>query len=317
MLFIVLIIILISLCLLLALVSYIAVVIVFEKTVKRSKKFPPSRIIFGDAYIFYKDIIAKNNAEVMKLSVKRHAIKSIENLNLAGYQIINPKNNKDRPQILLFVHGWRSSGLNDLSFIGNFYYKFNFDVFTYDQVGCGESEGKYTGYGITNFLNIALWVKKINELYNHNCDIVIHGFSAGATAALLVSSQKLENVISIVADSGFTSAYDEMVFTAKRYHVPKYLLKIYAHMVKRKCKYSLDYINTKDVVVDSIYPILYIHGRKDTLVPFEMAEENYKLTTSDKQLLVTETITHATSYFADSIGYEQTVLTFIHKYQHH
>ena len=45
----------------------------------------------------------------------------------------------------------------------------------------------------------------------------------------------------------------------------------------------------------SQYPILFIHGRKDEVVPFSMSKENYYACSSNKELVIVENAHHALS----------------------
>lgn len=66
---------------------------------------------------------------------------------------------------------------------------------------------------------------------------MLHGDSMGATTVLLASGLNLpKNVKAIVADCGFTSAYDVFSHILKRdYHIPKFpIMKVTEVMTRKK-----------------------------------------------------------------------------------
>ena len=66
-----------------------------------------------------------------------------------------------------------------------------------------------------------------------------------------------------------------------------------------------------------ISPILFIHGKKDTLVPVEMAEKLYKeARVPEKKLLLIDGAIHAASSQKDQERYFQTVSDFVRPYMY-
>ena len=63
-------------------------------------------------------------------------------------------------------------------------------------------------------------------------------------------------------------------------------------------------------------PMLFIHGDKDSFVPFYMLEQNYQAYTGDtKEKLIVHGAGHVQSYLLETEKYWDTVFQFLKKYQ--
>jgi fermentation-respiration switch protein FrsA (DUF1100 family) len=69
-----------------------------------------------------------------------------------------------------------------------------------------------------------------------------------------------------------------------------------------------------DALKNAKKPILFIHGKRDKLVPYKFSEENYEACASEKEILLVDEGLHGTSFFADNEGYTTKLKEFINKY---
>ena len=210
------------------------------------------------------------------------------------------------PTIILFAHGFKSSGSNDEPLFGNFQMK-KYDLLTIDHEGCGLSEGKCSGFGVYEQENIRLWVKKINKIYDHKVNIFLHGVSMGCNSVLLTASYEMENVKGIIGDCGYVSTF-KMVRCLVKLNILSFMICLFNSMVLRKniFKYS-----TLKTLKESKYPILLIHGAEDKFVPTYMSVLNDKACTSKHKLVFFEGATHAMSYLSNPSLYEDEFDSFI------
>jgi fermentation-respiration switch protein FrsA (DUF1100 family) len=63
----------------------------------------------------------------------------------------------------------------------------------------------------------------------------------------------------------------------------------------------------------SKYPILFIHGRCDKVVPISMTKDNYYACNSKKEMLIVDKADHALSFVESKKEYEYRVLSFVNK----
>ena len=191
-------------------------------------------------------------------------------------------------------------------------YNEGYDILVIDHEAHGNSLGSYTTFGINDSNNIYLWVKKINEIYNGNCKIILMGMSMGANAILLLASKKMENVKMIIADCGFTSLFEEMKYS----FVHRLKLGVFRFFeFYLFCLINMN-INMKEkdariTLKSSKYPVLLIHGRCDEVVPVSMSKENYRLCRSKKELLIIDNARHALSSVENKEEYNNRVKRFV------
>ena len=245
--------------------------------------------------------------EYINIPCEKLSITNKRNIKLYG-ELRRSENQKDKEikTVIIFSHGYQSSGDNDVPLFHNFQLK-NYDLLAIDHEGCGKSEGKHSGFGIYEYENIILWVNKINELYNHKVNIFLHGVSMGSNSVLLTCDKKMENVKGIIGDCGFTSTYDIVKYLTKLNCVAFSVCLFNSFILKRNIfKYS-----TSKTVSNSLYPILFIHGKEDKFVPFFMSEKNNKKCRSNHKFIPVDLASHAMSYLVNPKLYEDEFNNFI------
>ncbi len=233
-------------------------------------------------------------------------IKNNRNIKLYGElrKSKNPQNNK--PIVILFSHGHLSNGKCDVPLFYNFQLN-NYDLLSIDHEGNGNSEGKHSGFGIYEYENILLWVNKINEIYNHNVDIYLHGVSMGSNSILLTVDKKMENVKGLIADCGYTSTYD-IVKHLTKFHFAAFSVCLFNSLILKRNVFKYSTLKT---LKNSLYPILFIHGDNDKFVPTFMSLKNEKVCSSKHKIILFKNAGHARSYFEDPVLYEQEFNDFI------
>ena len=299
-------IIILSIILLILLVIIILGIVGYNLIYKKTKKpysvldVPDSKfrfpLIVKDYYKEYKNIPCEDVYVINKRNKKLHA------------ELRKSKNqeNNNKPTVILFSHGHLSSGDNDVPLFGNFQLK-KYDLFAIDHESNGKSEGRHSGFGIYEYENIILWVDKINQLYNHNVNIFLHGVSLGSNSVLLTANKKMENVKGIIGDCGFTSTYDIVKYLSKLNFVAFSVCFINSFIIRRNIfKYS-----TTKTLSKSMYPLLLIHGKEDNFVPFFMSVKNNSICSSKHKFIQVDKANHAMSYLTNPKLYEEEFDNFI------
>ena len=239
-------------------------------------------------------------------------ITSYDGLKLHAYEVIN-ENKTDKWAIV--VHGYTSEG-KLVSAKAKHLYDMGYNVLVPDLRGHGMSEGEYIGMGWHDRLDVVNWIDTaIKE--NPNAEIVLHGTSMGAATVLMVSGEELpSNVKAIIADCGYSSAWEEFVhqldalFGLKPFPV----MQLSNIVTKIKAGYSLKDASALEQVKKSETPILFIHGDEDDFVPYSMMEELYNATSSEKEKLTIEGAGHDDSYVVNPKLYWNTITKFLNKY---
>ncbi len=244
------------------------------------------------------------------------------------YEIVNSRSQKLKGYLLpadessnVYVfcsHGYRNTGKGEFALIVKFYHDKGYNVFLVDHQAAGESDGKYLGFGYHECPDCLIWLDFMHENFGEDIQIILHGISMGcATVTMMSGSGRLpESVKFIVADCGYTSAYDEfMSNVGSMGKVVSPVMSIANWFNKKISGFDFKDANPLESVRYASVPMLFIHGGNDTFVPTRMVYELYDACSSaDKQLLIVEGAGHAESYPVDSETYEAMVCRFADKY---
>ena len=212
----------------------------------------------------------------------------------------------------ILVHGYG----RDQTFANDYaeeYLKRGYNVLTPDLRGCGTSEGIYLTMGTLESHDIALWAEKIVE-QDPQAKIILHGVSMGAATVMMAAALQPKNLVAVVEDCGYTSAYE--MFTAqldKIFGLPEFpIMPIVDVVSKFKVGVSIsDAAPIKSVEKISV-PILFIHGDADKLVPYEMLDRLFNAATSPvKEKFTVEGAGHADAKTKNPTAYFDRVFKFL------
>lgn len=257
------------------------------------------------------DILNNNNIFKNKSQIVK--IKSFDNLTLTAYKLTHKEPNN---RWVIINHGYMQKpiqiGHTGLKFFDNEY-----NVLLPHMRGHGDSEGSYIGMGFHDSKDIAKWVDYILSL-NHRAEIIIYGVSMGAAATMITSGINMpDNVKCFIEDCGYTSAWDEFAYQLKKiYGLPSFPIMNGVNMLaKIRAGYDLKDAAPINYIQKCTKPMLFIHGDKDTFVPFYMAEKLYTAASCpEKELFITRNAGHAESFKLYEDIYWQKVLDFADKY---
>lgn len=244
--------------------------------------------------------------------LEKVSLKTPDGATLRG-QILEPK--EKNGTLILACHGCRSSGFGEFCFMAPSLYKKGYTLLLPDHRGCGESDGKYMGFGTFESEDTLLWIDFLKERFP-NMPIFLLGVSMGAATVLMMSDKVEDSAIrGIIADCSYTSAWDEFSYQMKTsFHLPEFpILPIVDGFCKRFCHYSFRDAAPIEHVKHAKKPILFIHGDKDDYVPFYMEKELFDACSTEKWYCVVEGAVHARSYYTNAEAYEQALEAFIKK----
>lgn len=147
--------------------------------------------------------------------------------------------------------------------------------------------------------------------------IALHGVSMGGATVMMATGEKLpENVKCCVEDCGYTSAWDVFAVQIKNFiHLPIFPFLTAADTVARlKKKYNFKECSALNQVQKSVTPTLFIHGSRDTFVPFWMLHPLFERATCEKDKLIIDGAVHAVSALVNPEAYWAKVREFVGKY---
>jgi len=216
---------------------------------------------------------------------------------------------------VLLLHGY-TGWKEEMYPFAHWYFERGFHVVVPDLRCQGESEGDFIGMGWTDHFDGKLWLDYILSQDN-NAEIVIHGQSMGAAAALMMAGDnRTEQVKMVVSDCAYTDAYSMFGEKIKEwFHLPAFpIVDTACLLLKLRGGYDLKDASAIDAVKKSSVPVLLIHGDKDAMVSVRMARELYDAANCEKELLIVEGAGHAQSQDKDPEAYYGAIDTYIDKY---
>lgn len=239
--------------------------------------------------------------------------KSKDGLTLVGYYI---KNEQKTNKTALLIHGYGSNAFELQSYCEMFL-SFGYNVLAVDNRGHGKSEGKIISMGYYEKQDIGEWVKFLIR-QNNDVQIVVFGISMGGASVCLYSGEKKpKNVKAIVSDCAYSNAYEVVKNISDTSIIFSLLptLRIFDWTLKLVAGFSLSDIDVVQQIQKCNVPILFIHGTKDTFVPFYMQEKLFQNCPQNLgEKFVVQGASHGASLFVAKEKYIQTVQTFLNKY---
>lgn len=256
---------------------------------------------FNESYLWYQ-----------KIPKEEITLKSYDNQKLKGIYI--PSVDGTSTNLAIIVHGYHACS-DDMIIIAKMYSDFGFKVLLINQRGHHGSEGKFLSFGHYEKYDLKKWIQFALRTYGSNDKILLHGVSMGAATILLTLGLNIpENVKFAVCDSGYSSLIKMMKVMLK----PKVLwafipgLSLITYLSNR---YFLESVNPKRAMTHSKVPLLIIHGQKDEMVPYEMAEDMIKVSESPyKDLYPVPEADHGRGYVFDKEGIEWFLNDKLKKY---
>ncbi|MBO4693405.1 MAG: alpha/beta hydrolase [Clostridia bacterium] len=288
----------------------VVVVFFFYTFVRKGKE---SRVVFKDgdeAYFgeYYKYI--RDGADyIMSRRFEEHRIKSFDGLTLYGRYLKNGDSNKT---IMLF-HGYRSCGEKDFSGSFKYYFDSGFNILLVDQRCHGKSEGRIISFGVKESRDVISWLDYMLETYG-NKEIFIVGLSMGAATVLFSTRFKMpDNVKGIIADCGFNSPEKIIRKVAKQnFSINGFLLMPMLNVLCRLFgKFSVYDACSEKALKDFDRPVLFIHGKGDDFVPYEMSVSGFEAANEPKFICLVDGAMHGMSYLVDTPKVQKAFDDFI------
>ncbi|WP_057876488.1 alpha/beta hydrolase [Liquorilactobacillus aquaticus] len=291
--------------------SFLASEYLFKMAFKRVEYVPETseeKKKYAESYWEYVDWFQKSRKEHWFLKTKSETEK------MSAWFI--PARDAASKKVVVISHGYKGNGETMANF-AKMYYEMGFGVLLPDDRGHGESAGKYISFGWLDRLDYLEWLKKIIEKMGKDIQIVLFGVSMGASTVAMLSGENVPvQVKCVIADCGYSSIEDELMFLLKRqFHLPKYPFYPLINTINHhRLGYYLGDVSTVTQLKKNKLPIFFIHGEEDDYVPSYMALENYRATDAPKELWIVPKATHAESYWMDPAVYKKHVQLFLDKY---
>ncbi|MBR6555041.1 MAG: alpha/beta fold hydrolase [Clostridia bacterium] len=231
-------------------------------------------------------------------TTRRWHIRSFDNTALAAEFLPTPQT---RRGTVILCHGWRSSGPTDFAWVFREYLDRGFDLLVLHQRGHGASGGRWLGFGVLERRDLQCWVAEVCRRQGTQTPILLHGMSmGGATVQFALDLPLPDNVVGAVVDCGFSSPWEECAAVIRRYHLPvRPVLAMLDLWVRLLAGYRLQDCHAGDVMTRNRRPVLWLHGRRDGLVPCRMSQETYGAAVCPKWLVTVPGAGHELAWLRD------------------
>lgn len=209
------------------------------------------------------------------------------------------------------VHGWRDCAIKFLWLARIYEHELDYNVVMPELHACGESEGDAIRMGWKDRLDVKEWMTAFLT-----DTMVVHGVSMGAATTMMLSGEQMPTGIKelrFVEDCGYTSVWDEFAGQLKEeFGLPTFPL-MYSTSLLCKWRYGWSFGEASALrqVAKCPYPMLFIHGSKDTFVPTSMVHPLFEAKPGKKRLWIAEGAGHALSYKEHKAEYISLIKTFL------
>lgn len=199
--------------------------------------------------------------------------KNKEGMKLHGWFFQSPKANAP---VVLFNHG-NAGNIGHRLFLAKWILEAGASVFLYDYRGFGKSEGKKDLQGLIDDSKAAYEYLTVEKKIAPK-DIILYGESIGGGPTCSLAATVPEG--GIILDSTFTS----LLQIGKKKVA---FFRIYPDFLQ-----PIPAFNNLEMLKGKHAPLLIIHGKQDTLIPFDEAEQNYAEASEPKQFLALPNSSH-------------------------
>ena len=221
---------------------------------------------------------------------------------------------KEKIKIAIICHGYTSGKYGSVVY-SRLYLKRGITVLTYDHRNHGLSGKAFTSMGYYEKFDLQTVIDWCYENYGTNIAIVTHGESMGA--ATVLSHLTIDGrVRCVVSDCAYSSLRDLLKYQLKKYyHLPAFpFLPIAKIIIRLRAGFWITDVVPMKGVLSTNAPILFIHGGKDTYVPYSMSQDMYDKKPEKKEIYLVPLATHAVSILTEPLEYEKVLNAFLDKY---
>lgn len=222
---------------------------------------------------------------------------------------------KESDVFVIIIHGYTSEP-RGMGMYAQKYHELGYNVLMPSLNGHADSEAGTVTMGWKDRLDIVDWANFIAENYPES-KIILHGESMGAATTMMTTGEDLpKNVKVAVADCGYTSVWDIFSNKIKNNFKMHEFPTLYSANIVNKIYSGFDFKEASAIeqLKKSKTPTIFIHGDKDTFVPYEMLDRVYEACASEKEKITIPDSPHARNACVDPELYWNSVIEFINKY---
>ena len=230
---------------------------------------------------------------------------------IKGEYIINPKDTNDRKNVAIISHGL-SARRDACAKYAKLFYDYGYNVVIYDQRYFGISTGPYCTMGLRESGDLKKVISFTKEIFGADMFYALHGESMGAATVLSALDTETPNYV--VADCPFADLgrlIDELSFK-KAWFLGKPAAKRARKIGIERYDFDFRAVRPIDKVKETNVPILFMHGKKDSLINCKHSEDMALVCKNPlSRVQIFDGAEHARSYASNRELYKEVMLSFI------
>lgn len=249
------------------------------------------------------------------LPITPFKIDSKHGYKLSGIELKAYEHNR----FIICLHGVTENKISSNKYMMLFH-SLGYNVVLFDHRRHGSSGGEHSSYGYYEKDDLNTVIDFLYHKYD-NIYLGLHGESMGAATALLYQGSLNGKAQFLISDCAFSSLDQQIIYLVKEkiYSKLKVFTPILIYFINKalqiRTTYSLYQISPKQSVRQINIPILFIHTKNDTFIPYQHTQSLYNNNKSDAKMLWLPTKgDHATSYNIHSKSYKNKVIEFFNQY---
>jgi hypothetical protein len=234
--------------------------------------------------------------EWMDSLTSHHALRDTMMTMSGGYRLHIYYINRGSQHTAMVIHGWRDQAIK-FFFLSRMYERlFGYNVVMPDLYASGKSDGEALRMGWLDRLDVL----QLMDAFKTDT-MVVHGVSMGAATTMMTSGEQMPQSIKdlrFVADCGYTSVWDEFAGELKnQFGLPPFPM-MYTTSLLCQLRYGWNFEEASALrqVAKCQYPMFFIHGNQDDLVPTYMVYPLFDAKPAPKALWISKDTDHAHSY---------------------
>lgn len=237
---------------------------------------------------------------------KTQYLKTKNNYSLKLYYFLQEKSN----DFVVIAHGHTYTHHGCIKY-ARMMYRLGFNVITFDQRYHGDSEGKNSTLGFYEMYDLLDVINQVHVEFGEDISLGLYGESMGA-ATILLEQATDKRVKFCISDCGFSYLSRLIKEQLKRSHLPGFVYFFVNIFVKIITGIKLEEVSPIKALAESNIPILFIHGEADKFISYHHSQDMFDSYKGKKAIFIAQSnATHAYSYFADTLNYEESVKNFL------
>lgn len=240
-------------------------------------------------------------------------IKSSYGYDLHGVLLENEKTRQKqgKKKLAILCHGYTSLKEAMVPYAKNLL-DLGYAVLIYDHRNHGVNEKSFTSMGFYETKDLFTVIDFCKKRYNNSLFLLLYGESMGA-ATVLNALSKDNNVKGVIADCPYSDLTTLIRYQIRHfYHLPACLVVPFINLLlKKKAGFTMKEVSPIQSISKHNVPILFIHGKKDTYVPYQMSIDMEKSIEGQGRLYLVDGAAHAQSIRTQPEEYKHKVTEFI------